>query len=235
MRNVIIIPTYNERENIKALIPLVFKLIPTISIVVADDNSPDGTAVAVIELKKQYLNLSLISRKQKDGLGKAYINAFLQILQDKDIRSVIMMDADFSFQLRYLPEMIKKSEDYSVVIGSRYVSGSKIIGWGLWRKVLSFFGNFYCNIILRMPIHDYTCGFNVISAEFLRKVDFSEMDASGYAFILELKYLLHKSGATFFEVPIIFVDRIEGKSKISSHIISEGVLAPWKMIMRKYK
>jgi len=233
MKNIIIIPTYNEKENIKILIPQVFELLPDISIVVADDSSPDGTALAVAELKKKYPNLSLISKKQKNGLGKAYINAFLEVLKDADIESVIMMDADFSSQLRYLPEMIEKSKNYSVVIGSRYVLGSKIIGWNWWRKILSRFGNFYCGIILRMPIHDYTCGFNVISAEFLRKVDFSTLDASGYAFIPELKYLLRKAGATFFEVPITFIDRLEGKSKISSHVIGEGVLAPWKMIFKK--
>ena len=198
-----------------------------------DDNSPDGTGEAVVELKATYPNLTLVSRTKKDGLGRAYINAFGEVLRSSDVRSVIMMDADFSFQLRYLPEMIKKSENYSVIIGSRYIQGSRIIGWSLWRKVLSSFGNFYCSVILYMPIHDYTCGFNVISVEMLRKLDFSNMDVSGHAFILELKYLLYKAGATFFEVPITFVDRTEGKSKISWHIIGEGVLAPWKMIMRK--
>lgn len=144
-----------------------------------------------------------------------------------------MMDADFSYQLRFLPEMIKKSENFGVVIGSRYVKGSIIFGWNWWRKVLSFLGNFYCDTILRMPIKDYTCGFNVIRTDFLRKINFSKMDASGYAFILELKYLLYKSGATFFEVPITFVDRVEGKSKISWRIVGEGVLAPWKMVLIK--
>jgi len=230
MKNVIVIPTYNEKENIKTLIPLVFKLLPDIFIVVADDNSPDGTALTVLELKKEYPNLSLISKKQKDGLARAYINVFSQILPDKDIKSIIMMDADFSSQLQYLPEMIKKSEDYSVVIGSRYVSGGKIVGWKLYRKILSRFANFYSNIILHMPIHDYTCGFNVISAEFLRKIDFSQMHASGYAFILELKYLLYKAGATFFEVPITFIDRVKGKSKISSSIIKEGFIVPLKIV-----
>ncbi len=233
MKTVIIIPTYNEKESIKDIIPLIFNLLPDVYVTVADDNSPDGTAGTVLELTKQYPNLSLISRKQKDGLGKAYINAFEQILPDKDIKSIVMMDADFSFQTRYLPEMIKRSEDYSVVIGSRYVKGSKIIGWQMWRKFLSFFGNFYCSIILRMPIKDYTCGFCVISTEFLRKVPFSKMDASGYAFIMELKYFLHKIGGTFLEIPIIFVNRAFGETKITSHIISEGVLAPWKMRWKK--
>lgn len=233
MKNVIIIPTYNEKDSVKNIIPLVFNLLPDVHIAVADDNSPDGTANVVLDLAKQYPNLSLISRKQKDGLGKAYINAFQQLLSDKDIKSLVMMDADFSYQSRYLPEMFKKSEEYSVVIGSRYVKGSKIVGWQMWRKFLSFFGNTYCSLILRMPIKDYTCGFCVISTDYLRKVDFAKMDASGYAFIPELKYLLYKAGATFYEVPITFVDRTEGQSKISSHIISEGIIAPWKMLLRK--
>ncbi|MFZ2621015.1 MAG: polyprenol monophosphomannose synthase [Minisyncoccia bacterium] len=233
MKDVIIIPTYNEKESIQTIVPLVFRLLPDITVVVADDNSPDGTGMIVLGMQKQYPNLSLISRKQKDGLGKAYINAFREVLKDKGVRAIIMMDADFTAQLKFLPEMMTKSKDYSVVIGSRYVSGSKILGWQLWRKVLSFSGNFYCRIILRMPIRDYTCGFNVISADLLRKVDLSKMDASGYAFILELKYILYKVGATFFEVPITFVDRVGGESKISSHIISEGVFAPWKMIFGK--
>jgi dolichol-phosphate mannosyltransferase len=233
MKSVIIIPTYNEKENIKTLIPLIFSILPDIFVMVADDNSPDGTALAVAELKKEYSNLSILLRKQKDGLGKAYIHAFLEVLKKTDVKSVIMMDADFSPQLKYLPEMIKKSEAYSVVIGSRFVSGGKKTGVALGRRVLSFFGNLYCGMILRIPIHDYTCGFNVISVEFLRKIDFSKISASGYAFILELKYFLYKADATFFEVPITFIDRIEGKSKISSNIVLEGLWIPWKMILRK--
>jgi len=233
MKNIIIIPTYNERENIKTLIPQIFKLLPDISVIIADDNSPDGTAQIVAELKKEYLNLSLVSRKQKDGLSKAYLNVFSQVLQDEDIKSIIMMDADFSTQLKYLPEMLKKSEHYSVVIGSRHVSGSKMIGCKLSRRILSFFGNLYYRMILRIPIYDYSCGFVVISAELLRKIDFSKIKASGYAFIPELKYLLSKSGATFFEVPITFIERTQGESKFSFPIFWEGIFAPWKMIFKK--
>jgi dolichol-phosphate mannosyltransferase len=233
MKDIIIIPTYNEKENIRVLIPMIFELLPTVFVVVADDNSPDGTGQEVLELAKKYPHLSLISRKEKNGLGKAYVNAFINVLADKEVGRVIMMDADLSLQPKYLPEMIKKSEEYSVVIGSRYVTGSKIVGWQFWRRILSFCGNFYCSLIVRMPIKDYTCGFNVISAELLRKIDFSKMDASGYAFILELKYLLYKAGATFCEVPIVFVERLGGESKISSHIVHEGILAPWKMLFKK--
>ncbi len=234
MKNVIIIPTYNERENIKALIPLIFKITSDIRVVVVDDNSPDGTSNTVLELSRQYPNLCLISRPVKKGLGQAYINAFAEVLEDREVRTIIMMDADLSHEPKYLPEMIKKREKFEVVVGSRYIKGGGTVGWEIWRRVLSFLGNFYCWIITGMPIHDCTGGFNVISADLMRKIDLSKLDMSGYAFIMQLKYLLYKAGATFIEVPIIFQNRSQGQSKISSHIISEGVLAPWKMIMREY-
>ncbi len=215
------------------MIPLIFKIVPWVSIVVADDNSPDGTGSAVLKLQRIYPNTSLISRPNKNGLGEAYIDAFGKVLQSSDVRAVIMMDADLSHNPEYLPEMIKKSELFGVVIGSRYVEGGKTVGWELWRRVLSFYGNLYCRIVTGMPIRDCTGGFNVINAENLRKIDFSKMDMSGYAFIMELKYLLYKSGSTFFEVPITFVNRAHGETKITSHIISEGIIAPWKMLWKK--
>ena len=233
MKNVIILPTYNERKNISALIPLIFEAVPDIHVLVADDSSPDGTADMVRELQSKHPNLSLIIQKEKKGLGRAYINAFNHVLQGNDIRTVIMMDADLSHQPRHLIEMLRMSEQYSVVVGSRYVKDGGTEGWELWRRLLSFWGNFYCRMITRMPIKDCTTGYNVISAALLRKIDFSKMDMSGYAFIMELKYLLHKAGGTFFEVPIIFVNRAEGESKLTGHIVSEGVLAPWKMVMKK--
>lgn len=232
MRDVIVLPTYNERKNINAIIPLIFEVVPDISILVADDNSPDGTGLAVKELQKKYSNLSLISQKEKKGLGPAYINAFKHVLQDSDVRTVIMMDADLSHQPKYLKEMLAQSYNFSTIVGSRYTKDGGTVGWEFWRRMLSFWGNFYCRTITRMPIKDCTTGYNVISAELLRKIDFSKMDMSGYAFIMELKYLLYKAGGTFFEIPIIFVNRAEGESKISSHIISEGILAPWKMVFR---
>ena len=129
--------------------------------------------------------------------------------------------------------MLKKSEMFSVVIGSRYVSGGGTVGWEPWRRILSLGGNFYCRNITGLPVMDCTGGFNVIRADLLRKLDFSKMDMSGYAFIMELKYLLHKAGGKFFEVPITFVNRTGGESKISSHIISEGIVAPWKIRFQK--
>lgn len=233
MKDVIVIPTYNEKDNIEALVSKIFSVVPNVYVVVADDSSPDGTGKVVSDLKYKYPKLSLITRSKKDGLGRAYINAFSEVLKDSNVRSVVMMDADFSHNPEYLVEMFKKSKEYSVVVGSRYVSRGKTVGWELWRRVLSFCGNFYCRTITRMPVYDCTGGFNVISAELLRKIDFSKMDMSGYAFIMEIKYLLYKAGGKFFEVPITFVNRVGGESKISSHIISEGIIAPWKIKLTK--
>lgn len=229
MKNVIVLPTYNERENIGNIVPMIFSIVPDIHILVADDNSPDGTADEVKNMQKKYPNLQLISRPEKNGLGRAYINAFRNVLQDSDVRTVIMMDADLSHQPKYLPEMLERSRDFSVVIGSRYVTGGQTVGWETWRKVLSYFGNFYCRTITGLPIKDCTSGFNVISSDLLRRIDFSKIDMSGYAFIMELKYNLYLVGGKFFEVPIVFVNRVGGESKMSSHIINEGILAPWKM------
>lgn len=233
MKNIIILPTYNERDNVSRIIPEIFSVVPEVYILVADDNSPDGTADVVKSLQAKYPNLSLISRPEKNGLGKAYINAFNFVLKDYDVKSVIMMDADLSHQPKYLPEMLSKRNAYDVVTGSRYIKGGATQGWELWRRVLSFLGNFYCRNITGIPVMDCTAGFNVINADLMRKIDFSKMDMSGYAFIMELKYLLYKAGGSFFEVPIVFNNRIGGESKMSGHIISEGILAPWKMILKK--
>lgn len=233
MKDVIIIPTYNEKENIGNLIPKIFASAPDVFIVVADDSSPDRTAQIVEDLKCKYSKVSLISRKKKDGLGRAYINAFFEVLKDKEVRTITMMDADFSHNPKYLPEMIKKSREYDVVIGSRYILGGETVGWEFWRRALSYFGNFYFRLITRLPIYDCTGGYNVISTQLLRKIDFSKMDMSGYAFQMELKYLLYKSGGSFIEFPITFVNRVGGESKISSHIISEGIIAPWKIKLTK--
>ena len=233
MKNVIILPTYNERENIGPLIELIFSLIPEIHILVVDDNSPDGTAAAVKKLQAQYFDLFLLERPVKNGLGEAYIEAFKKLLIDPDIKNIVMMDADFSHNPKYLPQMIVEAENYNLVIGSRYIKSGGIAKWELWRKILSAGGNFYVRILLGRRIHDWTGGFNCIKADYLRKVSMDKIDLSGYAFIMGLKYFLIKAGASAKEIPIIFEARRGGESKLSHHIISEGIIAPWKIILKK--
>ncbi len=229
MKHIILIPTYNEATNIEILLLRIMEHAPEVFIKVIDDNSPDGTAGIVRRLMSTYTNLSLLSRAHKEGLGKAYTHGFTEALKDMEVTHIIMMDADMSHDPRYLPEMIERSKTHDVVIGSRYINGGGVAGWEAWRKVLSFFGNLYARTVTRLPIKDLTAGFNCISVVLMRKISFEDIDSSGYAFIIELKCLLHRAGGQFFEIPIIFVNRTGGESKISSHIVSEGIVAPWKI------
>lgn len=235
MKDVIIIPTYNERENIAQIISEIFELLPEIFILVVDDNSPDGTANFVKDLQKKFPNLSLLLRNKKEGLGRAYIDAFEKTLKDKNVKKIVTMDADFSYNPKYLTEMLKTADNFDVVIGSRYINGGKTEGRELWRRILSWGANFYCRLVIRLPIFDYTSGFNVIRAVFLRKIDFSKIDISGYVFLIELKCLLWKEGASFKEIPILFKNRRDGESKMSRRVINEGILAPWKILFKKNK
>lgn len=231
MRDVVIIPTYNERENISQLVPEIFKFVPEAEVLVVDDNSPDGTGDAVKEMMGRYPHLRLLSRPKKEGLCPAYIQAFRQILSEGNTRTITMMDADFSHDPKYLPEMFKKSEEYGVVAGSRYIKGGGTEGWELRRRLLSRAGNFYCRVITGLPVRDCTGGFNCMRAEVLRRVDFERiLQFRGYAFIMALKYYLWKAGAKFLEIPILFKNRTRGKSKISSRIVREGLLTPWRLV-----
>ena len=228
----ILIPTYNEAQNIEAILSAVRSILPEVDVLVIDDSSPDGTGDIVCSLAKDDRHIELLSRSRKEGLGKAYIDGFKNVLQVPKYSHLIMMDADFSHDPTYLPDLIKASDGQGMVIGSRYVAGGATEGWEGWRKKLSAGGNMYTRTITRMPIKDLTAGFNLISTEALRNIDLERIDSSGYAFQIELKYILWKSGAKITEMPIHFKQRREGESKLSGHIISEGLLAPWKLILR---
>lgn len=235
MKSVIVIPTFNEKENINIIIPLIFKTERDVHVLVVDDNSPDGTGDKVTEMQQNFKNLSLLSRQKKEGLGKAYIDAFREVLKDQNVSTIIMMDADLSHDPKHISQMIELRKKYDVVVGSRYIKGGKTEGWELYRRVLSRLGNIYAKIITGMPINDCTGGFNATSADVLREIKLDDINMSGYAFIMQFKYLLFKKGATFFEIPICFKNRTEGVSKISNMIVREGVLAPWKMVFGNKK
>jgi len=230
---VILIPTYNERANIELLIPEIFSLESDVRVLVIDDNSPDGTGAAVEKLMKTYSGLSLLSRPGKQGLGEAYKAGMAYVLEDSRVRAVITMDADGSHAAQYLRSLREAGKKYGLVVGSRYAPGGSIESWETWRFFLSKWGNLYARTITRLPIRDMTAGFMHIHADTLRTVDFSSMRASGYAFLMELKYLLsHALHGKVAEVPIVFKSRREGESKISRHIISEGLKTPWRIILR---
>jgi len=235
-RNIIVIPTYNEKDNIVILLKKIFNLLPDTSVMVVDDNSPDKTAVMVETLKNQYPNLSLLKRNGKDGLGKAYVSGFKKVLENPNLKTIIMMDADLSHDPKYLPEMLRLSENFDLVIGCRYMAGGGVTKkWGIWRRFLSAAGNLYLRLIFwRYPIHDWTTGYNVIKTDALRKINFGLLNPKGYAFISSLKYYLVKSGATIKESPMFFEERNGGESKMSSGIILEGLATPWKILLREF-
>ena len=227
---VVLLPTYNERDNISFLVREITARHKKIRIVVIDDNSPDGTGSLVRELMKEYPNLALFSRAQKQGLGEAYKAGMRHILADPNIEKVITMDADGSHSPEYISALL--SRDADLVIGSRYVMGGGIQNWELWRYILSFGGNLYAHALTGLPIKDLTSGFMCVRADMLRRVDFSKIHASGYAFQIEIKfhifYVLH---GRVLEIPIIFKSRRGGESKMSNHIIREGLKTPLRLFL----
>jgi dolichol-phosphate mannosyltransferase len=232
---VILMPTYNERENITQLVPEIFAAHPDIRILVIDDNSPDGTGSAVVELARIYPNLSLLAREKKEGLGAAYKAGILHAYSFPAIQKVITMDADGSHAAEYLADLLSASTEHMLVIGSRYVKGGAIENWEPWRYALSRYGNLYSRTITGLPIRDLTAGFMCIDVDVLKKIDFANVHASGYAFLMELKFfIVHTLRGSVAEVPIIFKSRREGESKISRHIVREGLKTPWRLLGRRF-
>lgn len=233
-KTVILTPTYNERANIQYLVPELFSRYPKVYVVVIDDNSPDGTANAVEEMMKQYPNLGVLKREGKLGLGAAYKAGMEAVLEDPEVAAIITMDADGSHDPEYVGALMEAGKASDLVVGSRYIKGGNIENWEMWRFLLSRYGNLYAHTITGLPLKDMTAGFMHINADLLRQVEFSSMRASGYAFLMELKYILTKKlGGSVVEVPIIFKSRREGESKISGHIIREGLATPWRIIFKK--
>jgi dolichol-phosphate mannosyltransferase len=233
MKGVILIPTYNEAKNIESIVADALLAAPDADIVVIDDSSPDGTAAIAERIAKSEPRVSVLLRGGKEGLGKAYLSGFAHV-RGKGYEYVGMMDADHSHDPRHLRAMIESLSSADMVIGSRYCKGGGMDGWELWRVLLSRFANLYCRFITGMPVYDATAGFNLIRAATLQEAPLSSIDASGYAFQIELKHLLWKRGARLAEVPIIFRKRREGESKLSGHIIREAIVAPWHMRLKEW-
>ena len=224
-KSLIIIPTYNERENVNAIIDAILKLDDNFNLLIVDDNSPDGTADIVRGLQNRYQGrLHLESRKGKLGLGTAYIFGFKWALK-RDYSFIFEMDADFSHDPNDLPKLLKAcSEDnVDLAIGSRYSNGVNVVNWPMSRVLLSYFASKYVRLITRMPIHDTTAGFKCYRRSVLEAIDFHKIRFTGYAFQIEMKFRSWKQGFKLKEVPVIFTDRKLGESKMSSGIIREAV------------
>lgn len=236
MRNLVLIPTYNERENVSAMVDKVFSLPVKFDILVIDDGSPDGTADIVRERQKDYPDrLHLLCREGKLGLGTAYLAGFRWGLE-RDYDYIIEMDCDFSHNPDDLPRLVAAAEEGAdVVVGSRYVQGVNVVNWPMSRLLMSYCASIYVRTVTGMPVHDATAGFVCYSRRVLETMDLDKVEMKGYGFQIEMKYSAWKLGFKIREVSIIFIDRVLGQSKMSSSIFGEAFFGVMKLRLRKIK
>jgi dolichol-phosphate mannosyltransferase len=227
----VITPTYNEAVNIPKLVPKVLHQSTDIEILIIDDNSPDGTAEIVKNLQRTNPRVHLIERPRKMGLGTAYVAGFKYALERK-YDYIFEMDADFSHNPKELLNFLLKIQEYDLVIGSRYIRGVSVVYWPFRRLLLSYFANLYTRIITGLPIKDATSGFKCYRRAVLESIDLSEIRSNGYAFQIEMNFKAWKKGFQLYEIPIIFVDRDKGESKMSKNIVYEAAFMVWKLKLR---
>jgi dolichol-phosphate mannosyltransferase len=234
MRPLVVIPTYNESENIRHLIPEVVAAAPELDVLVVDDESPDGTARLVRELMETQSSqrIFLESRNEKLGLGSAYVHGFKWGLKN-GYDFLIEMDADWSHSPKYLRDMLEFSRGYDFVVGSRYVPGGGTLNWGWRRRMLSRFGSFYARLVLGIVIRDLTGGFNGWHAKVLDAICLDTVQSDGYSFQIELKYRASKLRFKGAEFPIVFEERRAGKSKMSGRIVLEAIWRLWQLRVRE--
>ncbi|MHB8338523.1 MAG: polyprenol monophosphomannose synthase [Ignavibacteriaceae bacterium] len=231
-KSLIIIPTYNELENIQKMIPEIFGLYENnLDILVIDDNSPDGTGSFVEELSKNNNRVKIIRREKKSGLGTAYVEGFKFALKN-NYDFIFEMDADFSHDPKEIRNFLKAIKDYDLVLGSRYASGISVVNWPMRRLILSYLANLYTRIITGLPVKDATGGFKCFRRQVLESINFDKVKSNGYAFQIEITFKAWKNGFTVLEIPIIFIDRTTGTSKMSKKIVHEAIFMVWKLRLR---
>jgi dolichol-phosphate mannosyltransferase len=235
METLILMPTYNERNNVLKIIPKIFSVVPDCRLMIIDDNSPDGTRKAVESLLDKYPNLQILNRAKKEGLGTAYKEGIKTALKRPEIKNIITMDADGSHNPLYLPSLLDKIKNFDLVVGSRYTEGGGVINWPFKRYLLSRLGNLYAQIIVGLPIKDVTAGFICIRRSLLEKINLGEINSQGYAYQIEFKFKCISQNISFLEIPIIFEDRSDSVSKMSSSIIMEGIKIPWVLLLKKLR
>ncbi len=231
MKTTIIVPTYNEAENLPRLVSTFFALpVPDLNLLIVDDNSPDGTGQIADELcEKMNGRMEVMHRPGKMGLGRAYIAGFKYCLeQGADV--IGQMDADFSHPLERIPQMVQATAQCDIVIGSRYIAGGRVDeNWPIWRKGLSAWGNFYARTLLGMPIRDCTGGFRLYRRDVLANMPLDRIRSNGYVFQVEMAYVAYCLGYRFYEIPIYFADRRWGKSKMNFRIQAEAAVRVWQL------
>lgn len=228
MKIFVVIPTYNERDNIVRLIPSVLAQHDDIQVLVIDDNSPDGTGDAVATLANNNSRLHILRRSGKLGLGSAYREGFKTALA-MGADYIVEMDADFSHDPSTLPALLAKAADFPVVVGSRYLNGVSVVNWPIRRLLLSYCATLYTRLITGLRLSDCTSGYKCFRREVLEKIDLDKVRSDGYSFQIEMNYRCRQMGFPIGEIPIIFIDRHAGTSKMSRKIVREAIVMVWKL------
>lgn len=228
-RVLVIVPTYNERENLPAIVAAVHEHLPVADLLIVDDNSPDGTGRLADELALRDPQVKVLHREGKQGLGTAYVAGFKRGLAD-GYEFLFEMDCDFSHDPKYLPELLAACErEADLVLGSRYVEGGGTVNWGPFRQILSRGGSLYARTVLGVPVRDLTGGFKCFRRRVLEAIDLDTVSAQGYGFQIEMTFRALKMGFRVLELPIVFVDRRVGQSKMSRGIFVEALTLVWKL------
>jgi dolichol-phosphate mannosyltransferase len=232
MKAIALIPTYNEKANLEELIQKVSQFAPDLHLLIVDDSSPDGTGELADELSQKHPDrIFVLHRKKKEGLGRAYVDGFRRALKG-DYEYILQMDADLSHDPSHLPRFFEQIQNHDLVIGSRYLQGISVVNWDLKRLILSKTATNFVRFITRMPFTDATSGFKCWRREALEAVGFEDVFSSGYVFLVEMKYKAFRKGFRVAEVPIIFVERKSGNSKLDWRVIREAV---WGVLKLRFK
>ncbi len=228
MKVMVVVPTYNERENIEELAPRVLGKLPDVELLVVDDGSPDGTGEYVDGLAASDPRVHVLHRPGKMGLGSAYVQGFKYALgTSADL--IIQMDADFSHDPDVIPELVENAGDVDIVVGSRYITGANVVNWPLQRLFLSYFANVYTHIVTGLPLRDSTGGYKCFRRQVLESVDLDAVRSDGYSFQIEINFRCWRKGFSIKEIPIVFVDRHSGTSKMSRRIVWEATWLVWRL------
>lgn len=231
-KTLIIFPTYNEAENIREIINAVLEISPDIDVLVIDDNSPDKTYEIVEDMAKNNRRINLIKREKKLGLGTAYVLGFRYAIE-KNYDYCFEMDADFSHNPKDIPRFLELMDEYDLVIGSRYISGISVVNWPLKRLLLSYFANIYARLFTGCPIKDLTSGFKCYKVAALKKIDLDKLKMDGYAFQIEIHWHFWRNNFKIKEIPIIFIERRSGESKMSKRIIGQAFVFVLQLFFRR--
>lgn len=228
-RVLVIVPTYNERDNVSRIVPLILDQDPRIDVLVVDDGSPDGTGTVVADMAASNPRVHLLERASKMGLGTAYLAGFNWVIE-RHYDVAFEMDADFSHDPKHIPQFLRAIRDSDIVLGSRYQDGRvTVVNWPIGRLVMSYLANIYARAVTRLPVFDATGGFKAFRRKVLETIDLTAVHSNGYAFQIEMSYRAWKRGFKIKEIPIVFHDRTLGESKMSKQIVREAIWMVWRL------